>query len=145
LGYPVNTQFHKIDKLVICAIILEMEVTREYLIQNKNHIFVFGDNQKRIGTGGAAKLRDLPNTYGFITKKYPCNHNWCFYASSEYIPVYAFEIVRLIAEIESNPDKIYLISKIGSGLANKFRIFENVIEPSIKADLSQYTNVVFLW
>jgi 1-aminocyclopropane-1-carboxylate deaminase/D-cysteine desulfhydrase-like pyridoxal-dependent ACC family enzyme len=122
-----------------------MEITREYLQNNPNHIFVFGDNAKKVGTGGAAKFRDMPNTYGFVTKKYPCNHNWCFYSVDEYLPVYKYEVIRLITEIENNPDKIYLISKIGSGLANKFRIFENVIELSIKSDLAQYTNVVFLW
>lgn len=122
-----------------------MEITREYLKNNPNHIFVFGDNVKRVGTGGAAKFRDMPNTYGFITKKYPCNHDWCFYAVSEYRPVYKYEVVRLITEIESNPGKVYLISKIGSGLANKFKIFEEVIEPNLKFNLQDYSNVVFLW
>ena len=47
--------------------------------------------------------------------------------------------------IESNPDKIYLISKVGAGLANDYGIFEQIIEPAIKPALSVYPNVRFLW
>jgi len=47
--------------------------------------------------------------------------------------------------IESNPDKIYLISKVGAGLANDYGIFEQIIEPTIKPALSVYPNVRFLW
>jgi len=48
-------------------------MTKEYLRAHPEVIFVFGDNLIHRGKGGAAKLRDEPNTYGFITKKYPNN------------------------------------------------------------------------
>lgn len=47
--------------------------------------------------------------------------------------------------MEHNRDVEFLISKLGAGLANKYGIFEEVIEPHIKADLSDFENVRFLW
>jgi len=46
-----------------------MIITAQYLKENPDHIFVFGDNTVRKGFGGAAKFRDFPNTYGFVTLK----------------------------------------------------------------------------
>ena len=120
-------------------------ITRKYLKENPDHIFVFGDNLARRGKGGGAMLRDEPNTYGFITKKFPVYQSWGYYKSAEYPPVYIEEIEKLIKEIEANPDKTYLISKLGAGLANKFKIFDEVIKPRIKKDLQSYSNVKFLW
>ena len=121
-----------------------MLVTREYLELNPNHIFVFGDNTLHKGKAGAAALRDCHNTYGFITKKLPCNQDSCFYHLSEYETVYWQELDKLIRFIESNPDKTFLISKLGAGLANRFSIFD-FIETNLKLDLSEYSNVEFLW
>jgi hypothetical protein len=120
-------------------------ITEEYLIENPNHIFVFGDNEKRYGTGGAAKLRHLPNTYGFITKKAPTYNKKDFYIPSEYLLVYFNEMALLRQEIRKNPDKKYLISKIGGGIANKNKIFEIVILPRIRQDLQEFENVEFLF
>jgi hypothetical protein len=35
-----------------------MYITKKYLENHPNHIFVFGDNSLRQGKGGAASLRD---------------------------------------------------------------------------------------
>lgn len=53
-------------------------ITKYWLKKHLECIFVFGDNLIREGYGGAAILRDEPNTYGFITKKYPDNKNESF-------------------------------------------------------------------
>lgn len=119
-------------------------ITKEYLRKNPNHIFVFGDNVLRTGHGGAAVLRDEPNTYGFITKKIPNNEDSSFYTPEEYLPVYIKEIEYLKEEIEQHPDKLYLISKIGSGLANKFKIFDKIISVSFKYDLKDYKNIQYV-
>jgi hypothetical protein len=123
----------------------EMIITREYLRANPKHIFVFGDNIRRIGKGGAASLRDEPNTYGFITKKFPSNDDGSFYHVEEYINEYYMEIGRLKQKISANPDYTFLISKIGAGLANRYNIWEKVIEPNIKNDLKEFSNVKFLF
>lgn len=120
-------------------------ITKEYLQKNPNHILVFGDNNDRIGHGGCAKLRDYQNTYGFITKRKPNNDDTSFYKPNDYKIVFIQEINKLKKEIEANPDKIYLITKLGAGLANKFKIWEQVIEPNIKDCLEEYKNVKFLF
>lgn len=57
----------------------ESIVDEEFLNSNPNAIFVFGDNLIRRGTGGAAKLRHHPQTYGFVTKKLPNNNDASFF------------------------------------------------------------------
>lgn len=121
-----------------------MQITKSYLRENPDHIFVFGDNLKRRGYGGAAKLRDEPNTYGFITKKAPNNSKGSFYKPEEYEEKFETELRRLIKEIEANPDKLYLISKLGGGLANKYGIWQKVIRPGL-TKLENYNNVKFLF
>ena len=126
-----------------------MKITKKYLQEHPDHIFVFGDNLLRLGYGGAAELRDEPNTYGFLTKKYPDNRESSFYAPIEYEGVYEREIRSLRAYIlffkAASPEKTFLISNLGSGLANKYKIFEKIIEPRIKKDLADFKNVKFLW
>lgn len=119
-------------------------VDSKFLRENTTHVFVFGDNTLRRGKKGGAALRDEPNAYGFITKKRPCYQDDCYYKPAGYREVYKLEVERLRSRIESSPSKIFLVGKIGSGLANKFGIFEKVIEPNIKKDLD-YPNVRFLW
>ena len=120
-------------------------ITAEYLNSHPDEIFVFGDNTRRIGTAGAAALRHCPNTYGFLTKKFPNNRNDSFYKPDEYRTIYQEEISKLKRLIESSPEKKFLIAKIGGKYANRFRIFNEVIEPQIKEDLKAYNNVTFLW
>ena len=121
------------------------QITEQYLKDNPTHIFVFGDNLKRYGTGGAAKFRNFPNTYGFITKKAPTHNDKDYYRPIEYIKVYKEELAKLIELIEMSPDNTWLISPVGSGLANKYKIWEEVIEPTIKNVLAGRPNVKFLW
>jgi len=121
-----------------------MFITRKYLRENPDKVFVFGDNLLRKGKKGGAVLRDEPNTYGFVTKKAPNNLDSSFYRPSEYKEVFRHELNDLINVIEANPDKTFLISKIGSGLANKYNIFEKVIKPGL-AKLKKYPNVEFLF
>ena len=52
---------------------------------------------------------------------------------------------KLKKVITENPDKTYLISKLGAGLANRYMIFETIIGPNIKKELLHFKNVRFLW
>ena len=122
-----------------------MHIDQQYLKSHPNEIFVFGDNKLRSGYGGAASLRDEVNTYGFITKRAPNNHDSSFYRPDEYIHVFSREIGLLEMHMRVNPDKLYLISRLGAGLANKYKIFESVIEPNMPAHLTEFKNVRFLW
>ena len=123
----------------------EVFITKAYLRSHPDEIFVFGDNCKRRGNGGAAKLRNEPNTYGFITKKKPTHSDGDYYKPGEYKLKYVVEMAKLIRQIMDNPNKTYLISKLGAGLANRYNIFQDVIEPDIKKSLASFKNVRFLW
>ncbi len=119
-------------------------ISKKYLRDNPDHIFVFGDNKIRRGKKGAAFLRDEPNSYGFITKKIPSYKFDSYYKPKEYKVVFKREILYLKLEIESNPSQTFLITELGSGLANKYKIWEKVIKPGLE-ELRRYSNVVFLW
>ena len=119
-------------------------IDAQYLKDHPKDIFVFGDNLLRKGTGGAAALRYNPNTYGFITKKAPSLDDSAYFTPKEYLFVFLKELKQLRLNIELNPDKTVLISKLGSGLANKYHIWEEVISPRI-SELKAYKNVKFLF
>lgn len=119
-------------------------VSTQYLRENPDHIFVFGDNKIGRGKKGAAIHRDEPNAYGFVTKKRPSYANDAYYKPREYKDVFDKELSKLIALIEANPTKTYLISRLGSGLANKYKIWEKVIEQGLEP-LRKYPNVKFLF
>lgn len=124
---------------------LKYKVTEKHLKNNPNHIFVFGDNLLREGYGGAAKLRNCVNTFGFVTKKAPNNNKASFYTPKTYFPIFEKELRQLIKFINVNPKKFILISPVGSGLANRFGIWEEVIKPNFERLLAKFDNVLFLW
>ena len=126
------------------ANLVGLHLNAQMLTENPSWVFVFGDNTLRRGLGGAAKLRYHPQSYGFITKKYPTYEDSAFYKPEEYKEVYKQELEKLKKEIINNFNKTFLISLLGASLANKYKIFETVIEPSIKKDLD-FPNVKFLW
>ena len=120
-------------------------VTKDFLDKNPNAVFVFGDNLRRVGYGGAAALRDHKQTYGFITKKNPDNIDLSFYRPESYRIDFIAHSVELQLIIEKNLDKTFYISQLGGGLANRYKIWEQVIKPGLEKYFSHYDNVVFLW
>jgi hypothetical protein len=123
----------------------EIKITKEFLDSHPNVIFVFGDNLNRMGIGGAAMLRNHNQSYGFITKKVPTNELSSFYKPKEYQEVFHQEVNKLKEFIKDNPKKLFLISKIGAGLADKFFIFETIIRKQLPKELEYFKNVVLLW
>jgi len=120
-------------------------ITKEDLDANPNWVFVFGDNLERWGHGGAAKLRDHPQAYGFVTKKKPDNEDSSFFHPLEYMgSCFMQEEAKLVKLIQEHPAKTFIISKLGSGLANRYYIYENVIEGFLKTLAATYKNVVLL-
>ncbi|QGR53908.1 hypothetical protein [Moumouvirus maliensis] len=47
-------------------------------------LFVYGDNDAQFGKGGQAIIRDLSNTIGLSTKKYPTHDKNSYYTDKEY-------------------------------------------------------------
>ena len=116
-------------------------VTADFLDDHPECTFVFGDNTVHRGHAGAARLRWHPQALGFITKKYPNNHEDSFYTIKEYKPVFKRELAKLVKLIEAQPKQRFLISKLGSGLANKNLIYETIIEPELIKLSETYKNV----
>ena len=58
--------------------------TKEYVSSNSNKIFVFGDNNARVGKGGQATIRGLENAIGIRTKKGPSKKPAAFYNDKEF-------------------------------------------------------------
>jgi hypothetical protein len=120
-------------------------ITENFLNNNPDAYFVFGDNLTRQGMGGAAKLRLHPHAIGFITKKYPDNDDNSFYKPEEYSPVFFEELDKLKKIIEKRSDKKFYISQLGGGLANKFYIWQKLIRHNLVKRLENFDNVIFCW
>lgn len=50
----------------------------------RNYLFLFGDNDLKMGKRGQAVIRDEPNAFGIPTKKRPFLSNNSFYTDAEY-------------------------------------------------------------
>jgi hypothetical protein len=122
-----------------------IEITHKFLDENPTFYFIFGDNLIKQGYGGAAMLRDHPHAIGFITKKFPDNRDTSFYTVDEYEEVFYEELQKLEKLVKNNPKKIFYISQLGGGLANKYRIWEGLIKENLIKTLQHYDNVVFCW
>lgn len=68
---------------------MEIKIFKGYWTINdvkkmSDYLFVFGDNDIKLGKGGQAIIRDEPNTIGIPTKKYPNNKSNSFYYDTQY-------------------------------------------------------------
>jgi hypothetical protein len=127
------------------AIYKNIIISQEFLDNNPDSYFIFGDNLIREGMGGAAILRYHPHAIGFITKKYPDNKDNSFYKPEEYSPVFFEELEKLKIIIQKRPDKKFYISQLGGGLANKYRIWQKLIRHNLVKSLENFDNVIFCW
>ena len=57
--------------------------TLENVTSKPDYLFIYGDNDVKNGKGGQAIIRDLPNTAGIPTKKYPNNNPASFYTDAD--------------------------------------------------------------
>ena len=120
-------------------------VTENFLARNPTCFFVYGDNTLHLGTAGGAALRHCINAYGFVTKKIPSNKPQSFYTQEEYRQVFTDEVRKLHRFITtSDPSSLFLVSRLGAGLANKYGIWEAIIEPWWKTLPSFYPQVILL-
>lgn len=129
----------------MAATFKKIEITQQFLDNNPDAYFVFGDNIQRQGTAGAAKLRGHKQALGFITKKYPANKDQAYFRPAEYASLFFEQLDKLEEHIKANPNFVFYISKLGSGLANRHRIWELVIKHNLLDTLTPYNNVVFCW
>jgi hypothetical protein len=122
-----------------------IEITPEFLNSTPDAYFVFGDNLQKIGLGGAAKLRGHPKAIGFVTKKAPSNELNASFKPEEYASLFFDQLKQLEAHIKNNPKHTFYVSKLGSGLANRYYIWQKIIGHNLTDALGEYDNVVFCW
>lgn len=68
---------HKVERIKF--------ITREYVRENRDKLFLFGDNLERRGFGGqAAAMRGEPNSIGIPTKKSPSYRDDAFFSDEEF-------------------------------------------------------------
>lgn len=86
----------------------------------KNKIFIFGDNDLRLGKGGQAIIRDLKNTIGIRTKKEPNNNYNSFYSDVNYdlnISNIKEDIINIINKSKEGYILVFSNGGYGTGLA----------------------------
>lgn len=127
---------------------IDKKISKDFLRSHNECIFVYGDNLIRKGTAGAAEFRNEINSYGVITKKYPSMDDKSFYRPEEYVEVFKKELNLLINKMICEYNKIFLISKIGAGLANRYNIFEYLIIHGLSDEIinrKMINNCIFLF
>ena len=99
--------------------------TTEVVKSNPSYLFIFGDNDIKVGKGGQAIIRHESNTAGIPTKKLPNNKESSFYNDDEYDSnVEKIDIaIKIIKQriFNSNPKYeaiVFPVDGLGTGLAN---------------------------
>jgi hypothetical protein len=83
-------------------------------------LFLFGDNTMRVGNGGQAIIRNLPNSLGVITKKVPNTKEEAFFRDKdlEEYKEYLEIDMSILREKGKDFDEIVVNKNIGLGLAD---------------------------
>jgi hypothetical protein len=95
--------------------------TEDQIKNNPDHIFVFGDNEARVGRGGQAKyLRDYSNKIGIRTKRAP-THNpedyWTDETFTSNIDMILEDFVQVEKALSEGKTVIFPEDGFGTGLA----------------------------
>lgn len=95
--------------------------TREYIKSNPQKIFVFGDNNMRIGFGGqAAEARGELNAIGIRTKKAPTYNKVDFLTDKEFPENAKFifeDFNNVIRKLEEGKTVVWPADGVGTGIA----------------------------
>lgn len=96
-------------------------ITREFVRQNPNAVFVFGDNLAERGYGGQAKeMRGEPNAIGIPTKRAPSMAPNAFFTDADFDrvkPIIDRQIALIKDAIAQGKTVYFPASGIGTGLA----------------------------
>lgn len=108
------------------TILIIKRYTREYIRENPDKLFIFGDNYARRGLGGQAKeARGEPNAIGICTKKAPTYEPQDFLTDEEYVQniTNIFEDFQpVLATLQRGAIIVWPEDGIGTGIA---RLAEN--------------------
>lgn len=112
------------DAITRGKIIRMKRITRAYIRQHRNMVFVFGDNMARTGLGGQAKeCRGEPNAIGIPTKWEPARHHGAYFSDENWLegsPCHK-AVTTAIEQIEraifDGYDVVFPQDGVGTGLA----------------------------
>ena len=101
-------------------IIYQYRIYHQDLLNNPQLLYIFGDNEARIGMGGqAGQMRGEPNAFGIPTKKSPsiCWHDADFEQNKLTIDL---ALTTLKTYIDSGRTIVFPSDGIGTGLARLY-------------------------
>lgn len=107
------------------------EWNRNIVSRNKEKVYVFGDNNARVGKGGQAVIRGLDNTHGIRTKKGPNNRPVSFYSDSNYesnITKIDQDILSLKEKALSGKTIVFSDGGYGTGLSQLYKYAPKTLE-----------------
>jgi hypothetical protein len=122
----------------------KLEVTWQFLDNQPQSYYIYGDSLQK-DFKDSSSFREHPRAFGFIVKKFSDDMDGSFYRPEEYIPVFFEELKKLKNKINTEQEKIFYISPVGIGSANKFYIWEKIIRPFLTHEFKKYSNVIFCW
>ena len=114
------------------------EITEQFLKDHPEVVYVFSENAQRVGPIDVGNLTYHRQARGFITKRSMND----YFTPDNYIDTYLREISHLRKFIK-NSKSIFIIGLTANKEFNKFGIYEAVIGPTIRALLSDCSNVLF--
>lgn len=118
--------------------------TPKLLKQHSSKDFIFGDNLQRVGKGGQAVIRDLPNAIGVATKVSPDNSRDAFFRESllerHIVPV--MHDLAAVAMVAKHRDVVVPVTEdgqisLGLGLARL-----DVTSPTTYKLIASYLNAI---
>jgi hypothetical protein len=96
-------------------------VTRAQVKANRRVMYLFGDNELRVGYGGQAKeMRGEPNTKGIITKWTPTRNEGAYLTDESYVlncDLIRMDINNAIQKFKDGEYQALVIPPLGVGLA----------------------------
>lgn len=96
-------------------------ITREFVREHPDWVFVFGDNEERVGLGGQAKaMRGEPNAIGVATKKAAGHRPQDYWYDSDYnrqIDVVTKDFIPVMKALVQERTVVFPKDGIGTGLA----------------------------
>lgn len=99
-------------------LILQRRIYRADLRANPDILYVFGDNEARVGLGGqAAEMRGEPNAIGVATLRAPGRY-WIDTDAARQCAVIDADLEPVFSALRAGRTIVFPLDGIGTGLAN---------------------------
>jgi hypothetical protein len=124
------------------------KLTYDYLSQNPNTSFVYGcfEHGYPPPKPGEERLAQH-HPHGCVGVQVICgtpDKSVCYQPEAFRGPF--FKMLNSLEDlIKGNPQRTFYVARLGSGRANRYKIWETIIRHNLIDTLGEYSNVVFLW